>query len=97
MKVVAPVAEKGGSGKSTIAVDPATAVILNACPSGGTRAAEARDALEGVLPIAPVELHQLVAYSDALNDGQSWTRRAPQPPRSVRSMVGYAAFKPLCP
>lgn len=47
------------------------AVILNACPSRGTRAAEARDALDGVLPVAPVELHQLVAYSDALNDGRS--------------------------
>ncbi len=47
------------------------AIILNACPSRGTRAAEAREALGDMLPVAPVELHQLVAYSDALNDGRS--------------------------
>ncbi len=46
-------------------------VVLNACPSRGARAVEARDALTDVLPVAPVELHQLVAFSDALNDGQS--------------------------
>ena len=47
------------------------AFVLNAVPSRGARAQEARDALEGVLPVSPVELHQLVAYSDALNDGRS--------------------------
>ncbi len=46
-------------------------VILNACPPRGSRAQEARDALERVTTVAPVELHQLVAYSDALNDGRS--------------------------
>jgi chromosome partitioning protein len=47
------------------------AFVLNATPPRGTRAQEARAALEGLLPVAPVELHQLVAYADALNDGQS--------------------------
>jgi len=51
--------------------------ILNAVPSRGTRAQEARDALQEVLPVAPVELHQLVAYSDALNDGRSVEELAP--------------------
>ena len=53
------------------------AFILNAVPSRGTRAQEARDALQEVLPVAPVELHQLVAYSDALNDGRSVEELAP--------------------
>ena len=47
------------------------AFILNAVPPRGTRSQEARDALQDVLPVAPVELHQLVAYSDALNNGRS--------------------------
>jgi chromosome partitioning protein len=47
------------------------AFILNAVPSRGTRAQEAREALVGAFPVSPVELHQLVAYSDALNDGRS--------------------------
>ena len=47
------------------------AFVLNAVPTRGTRAQEAREALQGVLPVAPIELHQLVAYSDALNDGRS--------------------------
>jgi chromosome partitioning protein len=47
------------------------AFVLNAVPSRGSRAEEARAALQPVLEIAPVELHQLVAYSDALNDGRS--------------------------
>jgi|SRR5271165_1081478 len=47
------------------------AFVLNAVPPRGVRAQEAREALEGLLPVAPVELHQLVAYSDALNDGRS--------------------------
>jgi chromosome partitioning protein len=47
------------------------AFVLNAVPPRGTRAQEAREALESVLEVSPVELHQLVAYSDALNDGRS--------------------------
>ena len=47
------------------------AFILNAVPPRGSRAQEAREALQEVLPVAPIELHQLVAYSDALNDGRS--------------------------
>jgi chromosome partitioning protein len=47
------------------------AFVLNAVPSRGARAQEARDALETMLPVSPVEMHHLVAYSDALNDGQS--------------------------
>lgn len=47
------------------------AFVLNAVPSRGARAQEAREALEGLLPVSPVELHHLVAYSDALNDGRS--------------------------
>jgi len=47
------------------------AFVLNAVPPRGTRADEARAALSDVLPVAPVELHNLVAYSDALNDGRS--------------------------
>ena len=45
--------------------------VLNAVPSRGVRAQEAREALIGLLPVAPVELHHLVAYSDALNDRRS--------------------------
>jgi chromosome partitioning protein len=45
--------------------------VLNAVQSRGVRAQEAREALQGMFPVAPVELHQLVAYSDALNDGRS--------------------------
>jgi chromosome partitioning protein len=47
------------------------AFVLNAVPSRGARAQEAREALESMLPVSPVEMHHLVAYSDALNDGQS--------------------------
>lgn len=47
------------------------AFVLNAVPTRGTRADEARAALADLLPVAPVHLHQLVAYSDALNDGRS--------------------------
>ena len=47
------------------------AFVLNAVPPRGTRADEARESLEPVLPVSPVELHQLVAFSDALNDGRS--------------------------
>ena len=47
------------------------AFVLNAVPSRGSRAQEAREALQSVLEVSPVELHQLVAYSDALNDGRS--------------------------
>ena len=47
------------------------AFVLNAVPSRGARAQEAREALEAMLPVSPVEMHHLVAYSDALNDGQS--------------------------
>ena len=47
------------------------AFVLNAVPPRGTRAEEAREALRDVLPVAPVELHNLVAFSDALNDGRS--------------------------
>jgi len=47
------------------------AFVLNAVPSRGSRAEEAREVLRDVLPVAPVEIHNLVAYSDALNDGRS--------------------------
>ncbi|HEX3000739.1 MAG TPA: AAA family ATPase [Armatimonadota bacterium] len=45
------------------------AFVLNDLPPRGTRAGEARAALAGLLPVAPVELHNLVAYSDALSAG----------------------------
>ena len=47
------------------------AFVLNAVPSRGTRADEAREILCEVLPVSPVEIHNLVAFSDALNDGRS--------------------------
>jgi chromosome partitioning protein len=47
------------------------AFVLNAVPPRGSRAQEAREALQNVLPVSPVELHNLVGYSDALNDGRS--------------------------
>jgi chromosome partitioning protein len=46
------------------------AFVLNDLPSRGLRADEAREALDGALPFAPVELHNLVAYSDAFSDGR---------------------------
>ncbi len=46
-------------------------VVLNACPPIGKRAEQARAALEPFAMVAPVALTQLVAYSDALNDGRS--------------------------
>lgn len=48
-----------------------TYVVLNACPPRGSRAQETREALEAITTVAPVALTQLVAYSDALNDGRS--------------------------
>lgn len=45
--------------------------VLNAVPPLGTRAEEAREALSALLPVAPVELGQRLAYADALNDGRS--------------------------
>ncbi|MBI3657334.1 MAG: ParA family protein [Acidobacteria bacterium] len=47
------------------------AFVLNAVPSRGTRADEAREVLKAILPVSPVEVHNLVAFSDALNDGRS--------------------------
>ncbi|MBV9939589.1 MAG: AAA family ATPase [Acidobacteriaceae bacterium] len=47
------------------------AFVLNGVPPTGSRADEARQALADILPIAPVEIHSRVAYSDALNDGRS--------------------------
>lgn len=47
------------------------AFILNGVPSRGTRADETREVLRDILPVAPVDIHHLVAYSDALNDGRS--------------------------
>jgi chromosome partitioning protein len=47
------------------------AFVLNAVPARGTRGQEACDALEALFPVSPVELHHLVAYADALNDGRS--------------------------
>jgi len=45
--------------------------VLNAVPVQGIRHKEAREALESLLPVAPIELHHYVAYGDALNDGRS--------------------------
>jgi chromosome partitioning protein len=47
------------------------AFVLNGVPPTGNREAEAREALGDVLPVAPVSIHNRVAYSDALNDGRS--------------------------
>jgi len=47
------------------------AFILNAVQPRGVRADEAREALRDLLPVAPVDIHNLVAYSDAFNDGRS--------------------------
>lgn len=45
--------------------------VLNAVPARGTRNAEARAALEPLLPVCPVELHHYLAFGDALADGRS--------------------------
>lgn len=68
------------------------AFVLNGVPSRGSRSQEAREALSGSLPVAPVELHTLVAYSDALNDGRSveeldHTGRAAQEVRALYEWV----------
>lgn len=47
------------------------AFVLNAVPAAGTRHIEARVALEPLLSVAPVHLHQYVAFGDAMNDGRS--------------------------
>lgn len=47
------------------------AFVLNGVPPTGNREAEAREALGDALPVAPVSIHNRVAYSDALNDGRS--------------------------
>ncbi len=57
--------------QAVLAAGKRGAFVLNGVPSRGSRADEAREALQGSLPVAPVEMHTLVAYSDALNDGRS--------------------------
>ena len=47
------------------------AFVLNAVQSRGVRAEETREALLDLLPVAPVDIHNLVAFADALNDGRS--------------------------
>jgi chromosome partitioning protein len=47
------------------------AFVLNSVPSRGTRHVEARAALEQLMPVCPVELHYLMPFTDALNDGRS--------------------------
>ena len=42
------------------------AFVLNAVPSRGARAQEAREALEAMLPVSPVEMHHWLLDSDAL-------------------------------
>jgi chromosome partitioning protein len=47
------------------------AIVINAVPTHGLREQEARDALKGLAPVAPVALYNRVAYFDAMNDGRS--------------------------
>jgi len=54
------------------------AFVLNAVPHAGTRHEEAREALETLLPVCPVHLHQYVAFGDALNDGRSVEELEPE-------------------
>ena len=47
------------------------AIVLNAIPTHGGREQEARNAVSGFAPVAPVALYNRVAYFDAMNDGRS--------------------------
>jgi chromosome partitioning protein len=46
-------------------------IVLNAVPTRGTRHLEAQSAMESVMAVSPALLHARVAFSDALNSGQS--------------------------
>ncbi len=65
--------------------------VLNAVPAQGMRHVEAREALEGMLPVSPVELHHYVAYGDALNDGRSVEELDPKgkAAREMRALYGW--------
>jgi chromosome partitioning protein len=67
------------------------AFVLNAVPSRGTRGDEARAILKEVLPVSPVEVHNLVAFSDALNDGRSVEELDPhgKAAAEIRALYGW--------
>ncbi len=71
------------------------AFVLNAIPSRGTRHEETRAALEQLLPVAPVGLHHLVAFSDALNDGRSVEELEPKGKAAAEVRALYAWFAKL--
>ena len=50
---------------------PRAAFVVNGAPAQGSRHVEAISALETLMPVAPVVLHHLVAFGDALADGRS--------------------------
>ena len=65
--------------------------VLNAVPAHGTRHIEARDALADLLPVLPVEIHNYVAFSDALNDGRSVEELDPKgkAAQEIRALYRY--------
>jgi len=67
--------------------------VLNAVPAQGSRQEEARDALQDLLPVAPVELHHYVAYGDALNDGRSVEELDPHSKAALEIRALYAWLK----
>ncbi len=71
--------------------------VINAAPPRGTRAAEAREALSALLPVCPIELAQLVAYADALNDGRSVEELEPggKAAQSIRTLYEWVTAKQL--
>jgi chromosome partitioning protein len=84
------VASKGTAGEVRKARARNACFVLNAVPSMGTRHVEARRALEELLPVAPVELHHYVAYSDALNDGRSVEELDPRSKAATEIRALYA-------
>lgn len=69
------------------------AFVINAAPVQGTRADEARRALEPLMMVCPVVLHQRVVFGDALSDGRSVEELDPESPASyeVRRLFRWVA------
>jgi chromosome partitioning protein len=67
--------------------------VLNAVLAHGTRHVEAREALAGLLPVLPIEIHNYVAFSDALNDGRSVEELDPKgkAAQEIRALYHYLA------
>lgn len=73
------------------------AFVLNAVPPRGTRHAEAREELAPLgVPVAPVELHQLMAFADAQNDGSSVEELDPKGKASAEVRALYAWILKQC-